>query len=78
MADMNMPDLANLSGNAFDRAFLEGMVMHHQMGVEMVNSLLDQELVKHREVRALAQGIRTAQKAEIAEMQSYLQKLLKA
>lgn len=78
MVAMNMPNLESFSGAAFDKAFLEGMVMHHQMGVEMVNSLLDQGLVKHREVRALAQGIRSAQEAEIAEMRGYLRKLPKA
>jgi uncharacterized protein (DUF305 family) len=73
MTSMNMPDLENSSGTAFDQAFLEGMIMHHQMAIQMVDSLLSQNLVEHDEVRTLAQDIRSAQEAEIAEMQGYLE-----
>lgn len=73
MMGMNMPDLESLSGDAFDHAFLEGMIMHHQMAVQMVDSLLDQNLVEHDEVRTLAEEIRSSQQAEIAEMQGYLE-----
>lgn len=72
MMSMNMPDLKNLSGNPFDRAFLEGMTMHHRMAIQMVDSLLGQNLVKHSEVRALAEEIKASQKAEIAKMQRWL------
>lgn len=73
MMSMDMPNLESLSGDAFDRAFLEGMIMHHQMAIQMVDSLLSQKLVEHDEVRALAHETRSAQKAEIAEMQGYLE-----
>jgi uncharacterized protein (DUF305 family) len=33
MMSMDMPNLENLSRDAFDRAFLEGMTMHHQMAI---------------------------------------------
>jgi uncharacterized protein (DUF305 family) len=39
----------------------------------MVDSLLSQKLAEHDEVRVLAHEIRSAQKAEIAEMQGYLE-----
>ena len=65
-------DLRSLSGAAFDRAFLGEMVVHHQMAVEMVASLLEQNLV-HSEVRTLAQHIRQTQNAEIAEMRGWLE-----
>lgn len=74
MAGMATGDLANLSGDAFDRAFLERMTMHHQMAVQMVDSLLGQDLVAHAEVRTLAQNIRKTQNAEIAQMQGWLER----
>jgi uncharacterized protein (DUF305 family) len=73
MMSMDMPNLENLSGDAFDRAFFEGMIMHHQMAIQMVDSLLSQKLAEHDEVRVLAHEIRSAQNAEIAEMQGYLE-----
>lgn len=72
MMHMDMPDLESLAGDAFDRAFLEGMIMHHQMAIQMVDSLLNQDLVEHEEVGTLAEEIRRAQEAEIAEMQGWL------
>ena len=73
MMGMDMPNLESLSGDAFERAFLEGMIVHHQMAIQMVDSLLSQKLAEHDEVRALAHEICSAQKAEIAEMQGYLE-----
>jgi uncharacterized protein (DUF305 family) len=75
MAMTGETDLRSLSGAAFDRAFLEEMVMHHTMAVEMVDSLLEQDLVEHDEVRVLAEEIRSAQKAEIRRMQGWLRDL---
>ncbi len=75
MESMAMPDLSNLSGDAFDRAFLEGMIMHHQMAVQMVDSLFEQDLVEHDEVRTLAENIRRTQNAEIEQMQGWLETL---
>ena len=75
MKSMAMPDLANLSGDAFDRAFLEGMTVHHQMAVQMVDSLFAQDLVEHDEVRTLAENIRRTQNAEIEQMQGWLESL---
>lgn len=73
MMGMNMPELESLSGDALDRAFLEGMIMHHQMAIQMVDSLLGQNLVEHEEVHTFAEEIRSTQEAEISEMQDYLQ-----
>ena len=72
---MAMPELENLSGDAFDRAFLEGMTAHHQMAVQMADSLLRQDLIEHDEVRALAEDIRRTQNAEIRQMQRWLETL---
>lgn len=73
MASMATGDLKALSGDLFDRAFLEGMMMHHQMAVQMVDSLLGQDLVEHEEVRTLAEDIRRTQNAEIKQMQGWLE-----
>lgn len=75
MAMTGETDLQSLSGAAFDRAFLEEMVMHHTMAVEMVDSLLSQDLAEHDEVRVLAEEIRSAQEAEIRQMQGWLRDL---
>ncbi len=75
MEMMAMPELTNLSGDAFDRAFLEGMTVHHQMAVQMADSLLQQDLVEHNEVRTLAENIRETQTAEINQMQGWLETL---
>lgn len=75
MAMMRETDLQGLSGAAFDRAFLEEMTMHHTMAVEMVDSLLEQDLVEHDEVRMLAEEVRNAQEAEIRQMQGWLRDL---
>jgi uncharacterized protein (DUF305 family) len=73
MTSMDMPDLGSLSGGAFDRAFLEGMIMHHRMAVQMADALLERDLVEHEEVGTLAEEIRRSQEAEIREMQGWLE-----
>ena len=73
MESMAMSELENLSGDPFDRAFLEGMMAHHQMAVQMVDSLLEQGLAEHDEVRTLAENIRRTQNAEIRQMQGWLE-----
>ena len=75
MQGVMMEGLADLSGDAFDRAFLEGMVEHHRMAVEMADSLLAQDLADHDEVRTLAEDIRKTQSAEIKQMQGWLESL---
>lgn len=75
MESMAMPELVGLSGDAFDRAFLEGMTAHHQMAVQMADSLLQQDLVEHDEVRTLAENIRETQTAEMKQMQGWLETL---
>ncbi|WP_439533021.1 CopM family metallochaperone [Polymorphobacter sp.] len=53
-----------------DEAFLAGMIPHHQGAIDMANVVLEHG--KDPKVRALAEAIIAAQKAEIAEMQSWL------
>ncbi|MBU6228323.1 MAG: DUF305 domain-containing protein [Cyanobacteria bacterium REEB459] len=68
-----MGDLSQLKGNALDRAFLEGMVMHHQEAVMMAQHLVYHGLVKHPAVQPFAQNIANTQRQEIAQMQTWLQ-----
>ncbi len=68
MGDM-MSGLQGKSGDAFDKAFLAEMIVHHQGAVSMAESALQN--AKHQEIKDLAQNIITAQKSEIAQMQGW-------
>lgn len=54
----------------FDRMFLQMMIPHHEAAIAMAQQALAQ--AEHPEIKTLAQSIITTQRAEIAEMQSYL------
>lgn len=70
MSDDDMKKMSSASGTAFDRMFLEGMIVHHNGAVAMAEAeLADGE---YPEARALAQDIIDAQEAEIAEMEALL------
>lgn len=70
MSDAEMAGLRNVSGSAFDRAFLEMMIRHHEGAVAMAET----ELANGRleEVRGLADTIKRSQTLEIAEMRQLL------
>lgn len=55
--------------DSLDHAFAEGMIMHHQMAVDMAKSIL--EYTNYEEIRTLAQSIINAQEKEIAEMKEF-------
>jgi uncharacterized protein (DUF305 family) len=67
-----MGDLSQLKGDALDRAFLEGMVMHHREAVMMAQHLLNHGLVRHQPVQPFAQNIANTQQQEITQMQTWL------
>lgn len=69
MHDMNA-GLVGKTGDAFDQAFLEEMIVHHQGAVEMAELVL--QTSKRPELTALANDIITAQTKEIAMMQGWL------
>ena len=54
----------------FDRLFLQMMIPHHEAAIAMAQQALTQ--ADHPEIKTLAQGIITTQRAEISEMQGYL------
>lgn len=59
---INPSDVDNI-----DQAFAEGMIMHHQMAVDMARDILD--YTDQKEVRELAQNIIDLQEKEIAQME---------
>lgn len=67
-----MRPLANLSGDALDRQFLQDMVHHHHGAVMMANQLLRKNLVQHASVQTLANDVIRTQTQEISQMQSWL------
>lgn len=68
MADMNK-QLDGLSGDDYDKAFIEMMIAHHEGAVDMAK--LSSSRAKHEEVKQLSQGIISAQEKEIAEMKQW-------
>jgi uncharacterized protein (DUF305 family) len=59
-----------MGGNALDTMFLNMMIPHHQMAVDMSDEALSK--AEHPELRDLAQKIRDEQSSEIELMQGYL------
>jgi uncharacterized protein (DUF305 family) len=66
-------DLATLktkTGDAFDKAFLEQMIAHHQAAIDMSGSAASN--ANHQEIKNLARNIISAQTAEITTMKKWL------
>lgn len=68
-----MPDMNLVDESKRDAVFLNGMIMHHQMAVNMAQQLLT--LKPRPELKTLAENIIKTQTAEIAEMQEILKEL---
>ena len=64
-----MRALDGKTGDEFDKAFLSGMIAHHQGAVAMAELALKD--AKHQEIKDLAQKIITTQTAEITQMQGW-------
>jgi uncharacterized protein (DUF305 family) len=71
-AMMNREQMRQMMGASadFDRMFLHMMIPHHEAAIAMAQQALTQ--AEHPEIKTLAQGIITTQRAEITEMQGYL------
>lgn len=65
---MNHSTAANV-----EAAFAEGMIMHHQMAIEMAESILN--YTDEEQVITLAQNIITTQKEEISQMEALLKEV---
>lgn len=76
-SNMNMEDMMSVmnntlngrTGDAFDKAFLAEMIIHHKGAVQMAQSALKN--AKHQEIKDLAGNIISAQNKEIAEMENW-------
>ena len=71
--DMSMSDMTTAlkgkTGDDFDKAFITGMIAHHQGAIDMAN--LAKQNAKHDEIKNLANDIVAAQTKEINEMKSW-------
>jgi uncharacterized protein (DUF305 family) len=71
--DMSMSEMArNLQGKTgddFDKAFISGMIAHHQGAIDMAK--LAQKNAKHDEVKKIADDIISAQSKEIDMVQTW-------
>jgi uncharacterized protein (DUF305 family) len=68
-----MTALANASGTAFDRLFLEGMIRHHEGALTMVAALLAAPgAAEEPQVFGFASDVDSGQRAEIRRMRAIL------
>lgn len=68
MSEMNK-QLEKLSGDEFDKTFIEMMTEHHNGAIDMAK--LVPSRAKHGEIKTLGQAIIVAQAKEIAEMKQW-------
>ena len=70
---MTMDDMTEAlegkTGDAFDAAFIEGMIPHHQGAIDMAEAAL--QSARHDEIRAMARAIISAQQKEIDQMREW-------
>lgn len=64
-------ELEGKTGDEFDKAFIQGMIVHHEGAVEMAQQALQH--AKHTEIKEMAQNIIDAQTREITTMRDWLQ-----
>lgn len=72
MSDDDMGKLKGLSGDAFDKAFLQMMISHHRGAIEMAKT--EQAKGAYGPAKTMAKSIVTSQSAEITEMNKMLGK----
>ncbi len=63
-------DLVGKTGDDFDKAFIKGMVVHHEGAVDMAELALKN--AKHKEIKDMAGEIIKAQTSEISQMKEWL------
>ncbi len=63
--------LQGKTGDDFDKAFLEGMIPHHQGAINMAK--LARQNAKHSEIKQMADAIISAQQLEIDQMNGWMQ-----
>ncbi|MFF3910071.1 DUF305 domain-containing protein [Streptomyces sp. NPDC001848] len=70
MSDGDMKKLQKLSGDAFDKAFLQMMIGHHEGAIAMART--EQAKGAYGPAQTMAKSIVTSQSAEITEMKKML------
>ena len=70
LSAQDIAELSALRGADFDRAWMAGMIAHHEGAIEMAEDVVRGG--KNAAVKTLAQDIATAQDAEITEMKKLL------
>ena len=68
--ERQLEDLASLSGEDFEIAFLEGMIRHHAAAVKEGEQCLRR--AEHEELIALCESIMESQAQEISQMETWL------
>jgi uncharacterized protein (DUF305 family) len=69
--DSMVQALEGKEGDAFDKAFIDHMIPHHQGAVDMAK--LAVQYAGHQEIKDMAQDIIDAQNAEISQMHNWYQ-----
>lgn len=69
MMDMQVASMANMSGAEFERAFLDHMIMHHELAIDMAKPMM--ERMPHNASRDAAAGVVTTQQAEIDSIRAW-------
>ena len=69
MKDMDMKELANLSGREFDLAFIRQMIPHHEGAVSMAREALQKS--QRAEIKSAAEAVIREQEAEIKQMKGW-------
>lgn len=64
-------ELKGKTGDDFDKAFIEQMIMHHQSAIDMAAP--GEQNAKHQEVKDLSKAIVSAQTKEIQQMKQWQQ-----
>lgn len=67
--DQMSEELEGLSGDDYDKAFIEMMITHHQGAIDMAR--LSDTRAKHDEIKELSKNIISAQEEEISDMQQW-------
>lgn len=62
-------ELGALEGDAFDRAFLENMIAHHEDGVAMAKLVGRGE---HQQLQQLARDVISVQESEVRQMEQWM------
>lgn len=62
-------ELSQKSGDEFDKAFIAGMITHHQSALDMAE--LSADRAKHKEIKDLSREIIKTQQAEINTMKMW-------